>query len=58
MVRGGILVIGVPHSKNLRRSLEYGHLFVLDLDRSWMPVAMHQLDRMEQEHDQQGSGLL
>jgi hypothetical protein len=47
-----------PHFKHVRRSLEYGHLLVHDLDRSWMPIAMHKLDRMEQEHDQQGSGLL
>ena len=39
-------------------SLEYGHLLVHDLGRSRMPDTMHQLDRMEREHDQQGSGLL
>jgi hypothetical protein len=51
-------VIGVLHPKNVRCSLEYGHLLVHDLDRTRMPIAMHKLDRMEQEHDQQGSGLL
>jgi hypothetical protein len=46
------------HSKIARCSFECGHLLIHDLDRSWMSLAMHQLDRMEQEHDQQGSGLL
>ena len=32
-------------------SSEYKHLLVYDLDRSGMPLAMCQLDRMEQEHD-------
>jgi hypothetical protein len=44
--------------KNVRLSLEYGHLLVHDLGRARMPFAMHQLDRMEQEYDQQGSCLL
>jgi hypothetical protein len=44
--------------KNVRLSLEHGHLLVHDLGRAWMPNAMHQLDRMEQEYDQQGSCLL
>ena len=39
-------------------SSEYGHLLVHDLGGSRMPDAMHQLDRMEREHDQQGSSLL
>ena len=39
-------------------SLQCRHLLIYDLDRSWMSLPMHQLDRMEQEHDQQGSGLL
>jgi hypothetical protein len=46
------------HSKIVRRSFECRDLLIHDLDRSWMSHAMHQLDRMEQEHDQQGSGLL
>ena len=33
-------------------------MLVPDLDRSWMLLAIHQLDRMEREHGQQGSGLL
>lgn len=45
-------------SKNVRCSLEYGHLHVHDLDSYWMSHAMCQLDRVEWEHDQQGSGLL
>ena len=39
-------------------SLEHGHLPVHDLDRCWMLDAMHQFDRVEREHHQQGSGLL
>jgi len=39
------------HLKVVRRSLEYGHLPVHDLDRSWMLDAMHQFDRMEQEYN-------
>jgi hypothetical protein len=46
------------HSKIVLRSLECRHLLIHDLDRCWMSLSMHQLDRMEQEHDQQGSGLL
>ena len=46
------------HSKIVRRSLECRHLLVHDLDRCRMSRAMHQLDRMEQEHGEQGSGLL
>jgi hypothetical protein len=57
-VRRTIHAVGVSLSDNLRASLEYGHLLVHDLDRPWMPYAIHQLDRMEREHDQQGSGLL
>jgi hypothetical protein len=50
---------GLEYSSKIgRHSLEYGHLLVHALDRSWMLVAMHQLHRMEQKHDQQGSGLL
>jgi hypothetical protein len=45
------LVIGVPVFKLVWRSLEYRHLLVHDLGRSWRPLAMHQLNRMEQEHD-------
>jgi hypothetical protein len=45
-------------SKVVRRSLECRHVLIHDLDRCWMPLAMHQLDRMEQEHGQQGSVLL
>jgi hypothetical protein len=45
------LVIGVLVLKLARRSLEYRHVLVHDLGRSWMPLAMHQLNRMEQEHD-------
>ncbi len=47
-------------SKNVtvRCSSEYGHVLVHDLDRSWMPLAIHQLDRVEQEHDQQSTTLL
>jgi hypothetical protein len=51
-------MIRVTHSKNVRSSLEYGHLLAHDLDGSFMSIAMRQLDCMEQEHDQQGSGLL
>jgi hypothetical protein len=57
MIGGSIHVIRV-YSKNTRASLEYGHLLVHDLGRSRMPNAMHQLDIMEWEHDQQGSSLL
>ena len=39
-------------------SLEYGYMLVHDLDRSWVLATMYQLHRMEQEHNQQGSGLL
>ena len=47
------------HSKTITRcSSECRHLLIHDLDRSWMSLAMHQLDRMEQEHDKQGPGLL
>ena len=34
-------------SKDAHLSLEYGHLLVHDLGWAWMPLAMHQLDRME-----------
>jgi RNase P/RNase MRP subunit p30 len=44
--------------KNIRLSLEYGHLLVHDMGRAWMPHAMRQLNRMEQKYDQQGSCLL
>ena len=44
--------------KNVRLSLEYGHLHVHVLDRSWMPGAMYQFDCMEQQYDRQGSCLL
>jgi hypothetical protein len=56
-VRGTVHVIQVS-SKNARPSLEYGHLLVHDLDRYRMPDTRRQLDRMEQEHGQQGSDLL
>jgi hypothetical protein len=46
------------HFNVVRRSLECRHLLIHDLDRSWMSLAMCQLDRMEQEHRKQGSGLL
>ena len=46
------------HSQIVWRSSECRHLLIHDLDQSWMSLAMHQLDRMEQEHDQQVSVLL
>ena len=50
-VRGSISRDWCSGSKSVRRSLEYGHLLVYDLGRSWMPFAMHQLNRMEQKHN-------
>ena len=41
-----------------RHSLEYWHMLVHDLDWPWVLDAIHQLHRMEQKHDQQGSSLL
>ena len=32
---------GLSTAKNVRLSLEYGHLLVHDLGRAWMPSAMH-----------------
>ncbi len=37
--------------ENVRLSLEYGHLLIHDLGRSWMLDAMRQFDRMEQEYN-------
>jgi hypothetical protein len=44
--------------KNVRLSLEYGHLLVHVLGRAWMSNTMHQFDCLEQKYDQQGSRLL
>jgi len=62
----GILKVMCKHSpdwsalltKECRHSSECRHLLVHDLDWSWMPFAMHQLDRVEQEHDKQGPRIL
>jgi len=46
------------HSEDIRDSLEYGHLLVYGLGWCRMPVTMHQLDCVEQEHGSKGCGLL
>ena len=40
------------------RSLEYGHLLVHGVDRSWLLHTVHQLDHLEPQYDRQGSDLL
>jgi hypothetical protein len=49
---------GGSWSNNAPRSLEYRHMLVHGLDRRWLSNAVCQLDRLEQQHDKQGPGLL
>jgi len=40
------------HTENVWHSLEYGNLLVYGLDWHRVPFRKHQLDRVEQKHDQ------